>query len=108
MGEYDKLLLHNSQVQSQGGIGMYKYHIIIYWDNRDKCYIADVPELSGCKAHGASYEKALLKAKEAIALWIDHCQRVWRPDSSAKRTPIAVRVNKGKHGCPAKLLLHLS
>ena len=30
---------------------MHKYEIIIYWDNRDNIYIADVPELPGCSAH---------------------------------------------------------
>lgn len=50
---------------------MYKYEIIIYWDNQDRVYIAEVPELPGCSAHGKTYDKALEKAKEAIQLWID-------------------------------------
>jgi len=58
---------------------MYKYEIIIYWDGQDKCYIADVPELPGCKAHGSSYDEALLKAKEAIALWIDTAKEFGDP-----------------------------
>ena len=60
-------------------IRMYKYEMIIYWDNQDKCYVADVPELPGCKAHGTSYDKALLKAKEAIALWIDTAKEFGDP-----------------------------
>lgn len=50
---------------------MYKYEIIIYWDDIDCIYIADVPELPGCSAHGNTYDKALKNAKEAIQLWID-------------------------------------
>lgn len=50
---------------------MPKYEIIIYWDDIDRCYIADVPELPGCKAHGNSYDEALLQIKEAITLWVD-------------------------------------
>ncbi len=50
---------------------MYKYEIIIYWDNQDRVYIADVPELPGCSAHGNTYDEALDNAKEAIQLWID-------------------------------------
>jgi len=50
---------------------MYKYEIIIYWDEQDRVYIADVPELLGCSAHGKTYDAALEKAKEAIQLWID-------------------------------------
>ena len=25
-----------------------KYEIIIYWSEKDDCYIAEVPELAGC------------------------------------------------------------
>jgi len=50
---------------------MYKYEIIIYWDNQDQAYIAEVPELPGCLAHGSTYDEALISAKESIQLWID-------------------------------------
>lgn len=50
---------------------MYKYEIIIYWSNEDNTFIAEVPELPGCMAHGETPEKALKNAKEAIQLWID-------------------------------------
>jgi predicted RNase H-like HicB family nuclease len=29
-----------------------KYEIIIYWSKEDEAFIAEVPELSGCLAHG--------------------------------------------------------
>ncbi len=50
---------------------MNKYEIIIFWSNEDNVYVADVPELAGCMAHGASYESALANAKQAIELWIE-------------------------------------
>ena len=50
---------------------MHKYEIIIYWDNRDNIYIADVPELPGCAAHGKTYNEALDNVNEAIELWIN-------------------------------------
>jgi predicted RNase H-like HicB family nuclease len=50
---------------------MFKYEIIIYWDNQDSAFIANVPELPGCLAHGDSYDEALNNIKEAIKLWID-------------------------------------
>ncbi len=31
---------------------MHKYEIIIYWSNEDQVFIAAVPELPGCMAHG--------------------------------------------------------
>ena len=50
---------------------MYKYEIIIYWSSEDEVFIAEVPELPGCMAHGRTPERALKNAKEAIQLWID-------------------------------------
>jgi predicted RNase H-like HicB family nuclease len=50
---------------------MDRYEIIIYWSNDDGMYVAEVPELPGCSAHGESYESALSNAKDAIALWIE-------------------------------------
>jgi len=50
---------------------MYKYEIIIYWSNEDQVFIAEVPELSGCMAHGESPDLALANASQAIQLWID-------------------------------------
>ena len=50
---------------------MFKCETIIYWSEEDKAYLAEVPELPGCLAHGDTYESALANAKEAIQLWID-------------------------------------
>ncbi len=50
---------------------MFKYETIIYWSDEDKVYIADVPELPGCMAHGVSPDEALSNVKDAIQLWID-------------------------------------
>ncbi|CAB1062189.1 Uncharacterized protein Ava_3322, partial [Olavius sp. associated proteobacterium Delta 1] len=38
---------------------MNRYEIIIYWSNEDQVFVAEVPELPGCMAHGNSYEEAL-------------------------------------------------
>ena len=34
----------------------HRYEIIIYWSEEDKAYIAEVPELPGCAADGATYQ----------------------------------------------------
>jgi predicted RNase H-like HicB family nuclease len=49
---------------------MNKYEVIIYWSNDDDAFIADVPELPGCSAHGATQKAALSNAQKAIRLWI--------------------------------------
>ena len=50
---------------------MHKYEIILYWSDEDQSFIAELPELPGCMAHGDSQESALSNAQEAIQLWID-------------------------------------
>ena len=49
---------------------MERYEIIIYWSAEDRAFIAEVPELPGCMAHGNSQEAALSNAQAAIKLWI--------------------------------------
>ena len=50
---------------------MFKYEIIIYWSNEDEAYIAEVPELSGCMADGATYKEVLENVTQVIAEWIE-------------------------------------
>ena len=38
---------------------------------RQQAFVAEVPELPGCMAHGSTYEAALAEAQEAISLWVD-------------------------------------
>ena len=58
---------------------MFKYETIIYWSKEDKVYVAEVPELPGCMAHGDSYESALENAKDAIQLWLDTASKFGDP-----------------------------
>ena len=58
---------------------MYKYEIIIYWDKTDQIYIADIPELPGCSAHGKTYDESLENSKEAIQLWLDTAKEFGDP-----------------------------
>ncbi len=50
---------------------MYKYEIILYWSDADGEFIAEVPQLPGCAAHGHTQEAALKNVNDAIGLWID-------------------------------------
>lgn len=50
---------------------MHKYEVVVYWSREGGVFVADVPELPGCAAHGASPAEALANAQEAISLWID-------------------------------------
>ena len=35
---------------------MSKYEVILYWSKEDDAYVAEVPQLAGCAAHGNSPE----------------------------------------------------
>jgi len=50
---------------------MCRYEIIIFWSTEDNAFVAEIPELPGCVAHGATHEKALANAKLAVQLWVD-------------------------------------
>ena len=56
-----------------------KFEIIIYWSKDDDCYIAEVPELAGCKADGDSYATALQNAEVIISEWIETAESLGRP-----------------------------
>lgn len=58
---------------------MNKYEVIIYWSEEDEAFIAEVPQLAGCSAHGASQEEALRNAQDATDLWIETAREFGDP-----------------------------
>ena len=52
------------------------YSMCIEWSDEDQVYIVTVPELPGCKTHGATYEEAARRGQAAIETWID-AMRAW-------------------------------
>ena len=58
---------------------MFKYEIILFWSNADGAFVAEVPELAGCMAHGDTQEIALKNIKEAMSLWIDTAKEFGDP-----------------------------
>jgi predicted RNase H-like HicB family nuclease len=55
-----------------------KYEIIIYWSKEDKCFVAEVPELSGCVSDGKSYNEALQNVQLIINEWIETAHSLGR------------------------------
>jgi len=49
----------------------HKYEIIIFWSDDDQSFIAEVPELAGCMADGATYREALQNAEQIIEEWVE-------------------------------------
>jgi predicted RNase H-like HicB family nuclease len=64
-----------------------KYELIIYWSDEDQAFIAEVPELAGCMADGATYQEAVANAEIAIQEWIETAKELRRP----------IPVPKGRH-----------
>jgi predicted RNase H-like HicB family nuclease len=58
---------------------MNKYEVIIYWSEEDQAFVAEVPQLPGCAAHGPSQEAALANTQEAIRLWLDTAKEFGDP-----------------------------
>ena len=48
-----------------------RYEVIIYWSDEDQAFIAEVPELSGCAADGATYQEAIANAEVVIREWVE-------------------------------------
>jgi predicted RNase H-like HicB family nuclease len=70
---------------------MSRYEVIIYWSEEDSVFVAEVPELPGCAAHGDTQEQALAEAQAAIELWVttakEFCDPV--PEPKGRRLQFA-------------------
>lgn len=58
---------------------MIRYEVIIYWSGEDQVFIAEVPELAGCAADGATYQEALANVEVIIREWIETATELGRP-----------------------------
>ena len=55
------------------------YEIILYWSRADQAIIAEVPELPGCAADGATYAEAVANVEVIIGEWIETAREIGRP-----------------------------
>ena len=49
----------------------HRYHINVFWYPEDNCWIADVPDLRPCSAHGDTPSEAIAEAEIAISLLLE-------------------------------------
>jgi predicted RNase H-like HicB family nuclease len=63
---------------------MTKYEIILYWSDEDGAFIAEVPELAGCAADGATRHEALANTEIVIAEWLETAREMGRPIPESK------------------------
>ena len=57
---------------------MSKYELIIYWSEVDNAYLAEVPELAGCMADGATYQEAVKNVEIIIDEWLETAKDLGR------------------------------
>lgn len=64
--------------RKQQRIDRCKYEVIIYWSDEDEAFIAEVPELAGCMADGATYQEALSNVEVVIREWLETAKELGR------------------------------
>ena len=58
---------------------MHQYSVHIHWSEDDQHFVAEVPELVGCSAAGATHEEALAAVHPAIEAWIESARAAGHP-----------------------------
>ena len=69
-----------------------RYHINVFFSPEDKCYIADIPDLKYCSAHGATPEEALHEVLVAQDLWLESARAERRRMPAPRYRPAAYSV----------------
>ncbi len=62
---------------------MSRYHINVFYSDEDRTWIADIPDLRYCSAHGPTPEQAVAEVEKAREAWLE----VARSDGRAIPTP---------------------
>jgi predicted RNase H-like HicB family nuclease len=55
-----------------------RYEMVLYWSKEDQAFIAEVPELPGCAADGATYQEAVTNAEVVVREWIETARELGR------------------------------
>ncbi|HEX5477381.1 MAG TPA: type II toxin-antitoxin system HicB family antitoxin [Burkholderiales bacterium] len=63
------------------------YHINLFWSSEDECWIADVPDLRPCSAHGDTRAEAVAHIKDAIEGWLQVAHEHGMPIPEARYRP---------------------
>lgn len=63
------------------------YHINLFWSDEDACWIADVPDLQPCSAHGDTLDEAAANVQDAILGWLEVARDKGFPIPEARYRP---------------------
>ena len=67
---------------------MSDYPIVIFRTPSDGLYVAEVPDLPGCTAHGETAEEAVREAQVAMELWLEVAREDGFPIPEPSRYPM--------------------
>jgi predicted RNase H-like HicB family nuclease len=56
-----------------------EYRIEVFWSDEDQTWIADVPDLAFCSAHGPTPHDAVAEVEQAVEAWIRTAEAAGRP-----------------------------
>ena len=65
----------------------HRYHINLFWSQRDESWVADVPDLKSCAALGDTPEEAIAEARLAIDGWLETARANGLPIPEARYRP---------------------
>lgn len=56
-----------------------RYHINLFWSDKDTCWIGNVPDLHPCSAHGDTPGEALTNVRDAMVGWLETAIEIGKP-----------------------------
>lgn len=65
----------------------HRYHINVFWYPDDDCWVADVPDLKSCSAHGDTPLEAVAEVEMAMQGWLEVARERGFPIPEARYLP---------------------
>ena len=66
---------------------MRDYCIVVFWSEEDRAYIADIPDLKYCSAHGRTPADAVAQVQIAKAAWLKAARARGKPIPKPRYRP---------------------
>src|SRR5260370_42579705 len=81
------ILLQCDSISGMGPV-MRHYHINVFYSEKDKCYVADIPDLKYCSALSGSPEEAVREVQIAKTAWLKAARQRKKRIPKARYRPI--------------------
>ena len=71
---------------------MKDYHINLFWNDEDGCWVADIPDLKHCSALGDTPEEAVREVRMAKEAWLEAARAAGKPVPEPRYRPVIYQV----------------